>query len=76
MVRGSREERRWRVVEPAGAEVPPDLIEATIATLTAGQAAEKLAAVPRARAAGLRLDAPSATVEVVTTNTSAPGHGA
>jgi hypothetical protein len=72
VVRAAREAGRWRAIEPAGAEVAPDLIEATIATLTAGQAAEKLAAEPEHELQAYGLDVPSATVEVVTTNTSAP----
>jgi hypothetical protein len=72
VVRAAREAGRWRVVEPAGAEVTPDLIEATIATLTAGQAAEKLTVGPEHELQAYGLDVPSATVEVVTSNTSAP----
>ncbi len=64
-------------IEPAGAEVAPDLIEATIATLTAGQAAEKLTAEPEHELQAYGLDVPSATVEVVDQqHVGSPGHGA
>jgi hypothetical protein len=36
-VRAVREDGRWRTVEPAGATVPSDLVDAAVATLTAGQ---------------------------------------
>jgi hypothetical protein len=36
-VRAERADGRWRTVEPAGAAVPPDLVDAAVATLTAGQ---------------------------------------
>jgi hypothetical protein len=64
-VRAARTDGRWRAVEPAGKPISPDLIEATIATLTAGQAAEMLVAEPTSELAAYGLDAPSATVEVV-----------
>ena len=65
VVRAVREDQRWRTVEPAGAQVSPDLIAATIATLTSGQAAEKLAQEPEHDLAAYGLDIPSATVDVV-----------
>ncbi len=64
-VRAVLQDRRWRTIEPAGAEVSSDLIAATIATLTEGQAAEKLAQQPEHDLAAYGLDAPSATVDVV-----------
>jgi len=42
-VRAERRDGRWQVVEPAGAAVPPDLVAAAVATLTAGQASEVVA---------------------------------
>jgi len=42
-VRAERREGRWRVVEPVGAAVPPDLVDAAVATLTAGQVSEVVA---------------------------------
>src|SRR6185369_5861978 len=42
-VHAERREGRWRVLEPAGAEVPPDLVDAAVATLTAGQVSEVVA---------------------------------
>jgi uncharacterized protein DUF4340 len=65
VVRAAVQDQRWRTVEPAGAKVPSDLIEATIATLTAGQAAERLDNEPEHALAAYGLDAPSASVEVV-----------
>jgi len=65
LVRGSREDRRWRIIEPAGADVPSDLIEATIATLTTGQAAERLADASEHELAAYGLDAPSTTLELM-----------
>jgi hypothetical protein len=65
VVRAGRADRRWRVIEPAGADVPSDLIEATIATLTAGQAAERLTDVPEPELAAYGLDVPSTTLELV-----------
>jgi len=64
VVRATREGQRWRAVEPPGATVSPDLLEATIATLTAGQASEKLASEPENALSAYGLDAPSAIVEI------------
>jgi hypothetical protein len=71
IVRAIREDGRWRAVEPPGSQVSPDLFEATIATLTAGQASERLSREPENALAAYGLDAPSATLEVVTSD--APG---
>lgn len=65
VVRAGREDRRWRVIEPAGADIPSDLIEATIATLTAGQAAQRLTDLPEPELAAYGLDVPSTTFELV-----------
>ena len=67
VVRATREDRRWRVLEPPGIEVSSDLLEATIATLTAGQASEKLSPEPENALAAYGLDTPSATLEVILT---------
>jgi hypothetical protein len=72
IVRATREDGRWHATEPAGAHVSPDLIAATIATLTAGQGAEKLAPEPEHDLAAYGLDTPSATVEVVIGPPSTP----
>lgn len=64
VVRAERAEDRWRAVEPRGANVPADLIDATVATLTAGQASELLSE-DAADLAPYGLDAPSASVDVV-----------
>jgi hypothetical protein len=71
VVRATREDQRWHAVEPPGAQVSSDLLEATIATLTAGQASERLSSEPENALAAYGLDAPSATLEVVTSD--APG---
>jgi hypothetical protein len=68
-VRAERRNGRWHVVEPAGAVVPPDLVEAAVATLTAGQVSEIVA--DDARGADLSifgLAAPSSSI-VLTTDT-------
>lgn len=65
LVRATRDDQRWRAVEPPGAQVSPDLLEATIATLTAGQASEKLSHEPESALTAYGLDAPSASVEFV-----------
>jgi hypothetical protein len=65
LVRAAKTGGRWQAVEPQGSRISPDLIEATIATLTAGQASEMLVAEATPELAAFGLDAPSATVEVV-----------
>ncbi len=47
-VRAERADGRWRTVAPAGAGVPSDLVEAAVATLTAGQVSEVVAEGARA----------------------------
>ena len=47
-VRAERAGARWRIVEPPGAAVPSDLVDAAVATLTAGQVSEVIAADARA----------------------------
>lgn len=64
-VRAELEAGRWRAVEPPGVHVPPDLIDAAIATLTAGQASEKLSEKPADGLGDYGLDMPSATIEIV-----------
>src|SRR5262249_41502810 len=71
VVRATRDSDGWRAVEPAGAKVPSDLIAATVATLTAGQAAEKLAPEPEHGLAAYGLDAPAASIEVALTGAPA-----
>ena len=72
VVRAQRDGDRWRVVEPVGLQVPPDLIEATIATLTTGQSAEMLGHESAGALDAYGLDAPTATVEVALTGASQP----
>jgi hypothetical protein len=64
VVRAAREQSRWRAVEPPGVRIPSDLIEATVATLTAGQAAERIADTAGPDLAAYGLDSPSATLEL------------
>lgn len=64
IVRAAREEGSWRVLEPTGVSIPPDLIAATISTLTAGQSAERLGSEPAHDLGAYGLDAPSATLEI------------
>lgn len=64
VVRAVRQGEGWRVIEPAGVKIPPDLIAATIATLTAGQSAERLATEPDNDLAAYGLDAPATTLEI------------
>jgi len=71
-VRATRDADRWRAVEPAGAKIPSDLIAATVATLTAGQAAEELAPEPEHGLAAYGLDTPAASIEVALTGAPAP----
>jgi hypothetical protein len=72
VVRAQRDGDRWRVIEPAGLQVPPDLLEATIATLTTGQSAEVLGHETDDALAAYGLDAPSAKVEVALTGAAQP----
>ena len=64
-VQASRETGRWRAIEPLGARVPPDLFDAAIAALTAGQASEKLAHETEHRLADYGLASPAATIALV-----------
>lgn len=62
------EPSRWRAVEPRGVKVSPDLIEATVATLTAGQPSELLSHEAQDDLAAYGLDAPTASVDIVLRN--------
>ncbi len=64
VVRAQRTADRWSVIEPAGAKIPPDLFDATIATLTAGQPAEELSGEPASAYAAYGLTTPASTLEV------------
>jgi hypothetical protein len=63
-VRAVRDGARWRVVEPAGAEVSSDLVAALAATLTAGQASEMMAALEESDLEAFGLAAPSTAIVV------------
>lgn len=65
VVRASRETGRWRPIEPMGARIPPDLFDAAIAALTAGQASEKMALDNDRQLADYGLETPTATIELV-----------
>lgn len=72
-VRAERADGRWRVVEPAGASVPSDLVEAAVATLTAGQVSEVVADAARTPdLAAFGLATPTSVIELTTGN--AAGH--
>jgi hypothetical protein len=64
-VRAERADDRWRAVGPRGTTVSPDLIDATVATLTAGQPSERLAPQAEDDLAAYGLDAPTTSVDVV-----------
>lgn len=72
VVRAVREQGRWRVLEPAGAQIPPDLLEATIATLTTGQSAERLETGAQQDLAAYGLATPSTSLEIAVGGMSTP----
>jgi hypothetical protein len=65
LVRASRESGRWRPTEPMGARIPPDLFDAAIAALTAGQVSEKISPEAGHQLADYGLEIPAATIELV-----------
>ncbi len=65
VIRAERADDRWRAVEPRGVKVSPDLIDATVATLTAGQPSELLSHEAQDDLAAYGLDAPTASIDVV-----------
>lgn len=64
LVRASRESGRWRATEPMGAHIPPDLFDAAIAALTAGQVSEKITDRTGHQLADYGLETPAATIEL------------
>ncbi len=64
VVRAQRVAQRWSVIEPAGVKIPPDLFDATVATLTTGQPAEELSQEPASAYAAYGLATPATTLEV------------
>jgi len=63
-VEARRESGRWRVIAPAGVEVAPDLIAATVAALTAGQVADVMSDGADADLATFGLADPSSEIDV------------
>lgn len=73
VVRAAREDGRWRIVDHTGQPIPSDLIDATVATLTAGQSAERLTDATERPLAEYGLDTPSATLEITMPGASPNG---
>ena len=46
-IRCERRDNRWQIVEPEGAKVPPDLVEALVESLTERKEAEEIVAQPK-----------------------------
>jgi Domain of unknown function (DUF4340) len=46
-IRCERRDNRWQIVEPEGAKVPPDLVEALVENLTERKEAEEIVAQPK-----------------------------
>lgn len=63
-VSATRDDGRWRVVIPAGAEIAPDLIDAAVATLTSGQVSEVMAEGSGVDLEAFGLSDPSGEVEL------------
>ena len=63
-VRAVRAGGRWRVVEPAGAEIAPDLVAAAVATLTAGQVSEWMVEAAGRDLTTFGLATPASEIEV------------
>jgi hypothetical protein len=63
-VRAARDGERWRIVEPVGSAIAPDLIAATVATLTAGQKSEIMRDASGGALDAFGLTAPRSVVEV------------
>jgi hypothetical protein len=72
VVQANRTDTRWATAQPPGATVPPDLYEAMVATLTAGQAAEELGHEPDSAWATYGLATPVATLDVALRGASQP----
>ena len=71
-ITAARDGERWRVVDPASADVSPDLIAAVVATLTAGQSAEVMTTGDGGDVAGFGLTPPSGEIEVELRGATAP----
>ncbi len=72
VVRAQRVQEGWSVIEPNGVKIPPDLFDATVATLTRGQPAEELSQDPANAYAAYGLATPATTLEVSFGETAPP----
>ena len=66
-IRCERKDKRWQIVQPQGAKVPPDLVAALIENLTDKQEAEQISDAPKPdelRAFGLTDPAPEVEIEL------------
>jgi hypothetical protein len=63
-IEARRDDGRWHVVAPAGVSVPPDLLAAAVATLTAGQSAEVVNDGATGDLASFGLTEPTSEMEV------------
>lgn len=64
IVRIARRDGTWQTLEPPGVRISPDLVEATVATLTTGQAAERLTSESGHDLDVYGLDRPTAILEI------------
>ena len=66
-IRCERKDRRWQVVQPEGAKVPPDVVSALIENLTDKQEAERISDAPKRedlQAFGLTESSPEVEIEL------------
>jgi hypothetical protein len=66
-IRCERKDKRWQVVQPEGASVPPDVVSALIENLTDKQEAEQISDAPKPeelQAFGLNESSPQVVIEL------------
>jgi hypothetical protein len=66
-IRCERKDKRWQIVEPPGATVPPDVVSALVESLTDKQEAQRISDAPKAedlQAFGLTASAPKVEFEL------------
>ncbi len=66
-IRCERKDKRWQIVQPPGAKIPPDLVSALIESLTDKQEAEQISDAPKPedlQAFGLTETAPQVEIEL------------